>query len=142
MTTNYPYLPIAAYAHLDTATYNEKQSTGIVSSSSLHPKGFYSTWENGQEIVHKTIPLASCGDILTQLITLQNQIVQLQAEVAELKYKNNRIPLPEITVESVIDDAYKLKASYDATHRGEQISIYDGIESYVIRATERAHGIQ
>jgi hypothetical protein len=50
-------------------------------------------------------------------------------------------PLDEEQMEQVIEDAHRLARKYHSGVRGQTITIWDGIEAYVIRATELAHGI-
>lgn len=98
------------------------------------------------------IPVASSYDVMTELNSVRMEILDLrykiqrldsELEILKQKQQPKLIPLGMDQVEKIMDEAYlaQMKAATTGP-RGQQASIWDGIEPHVVRATEKAQGIQ
>ena len=87
--------------------------------------------------------ISTSYDISTVVSQLQTQIFELQRQIRELQSRplEVRKPLNQFETEQVIEAAFSAQTEHNAAMTGQQISIWDGIEAHVVRATERAHGI-
>ena len=117
--------------------YDGRQDTNLVRAGT----GSYVQGSGSNHYV-TTVPLASSSDVAYQLSQLKAEIDALKSQVSLLQaqlHLAHKKPLDNLCIERLIDIAYQDQQKANAA--GQQISIWDGIESHVVRATERAHGI-
>jgi hypothetical protein len=133
MSTIYLHQPYVASTRFDTAGQRQ-----VTLADNTTP-GYY-----GEQL--NVVPLASGPDtqyqlnlLKTEIDSLRNMVQSLQIQVFSYKPKT---PLTQQQVEAITDEAYRAQTKSASEAHGQQISIFDGIESHVVRATERAHGIQ
>lgn len=131
MSLEYPSIFIREFRH-----YNGSPSKMSLASNSIP----YSDGTGYDTIT----PVASSYEVATvisglraELYTLQNQIRNLEAQ---LRRDTHPKPLDRTQIEGVMDEAYKNQTA-NAGVAGQQVTIWDGIEPHVVRATEKAHGI-
>jgi hypothetical protein len=140
-----PYLSYSAFIH--TFTTHTGRTESHISTSSINSRSGQTALD-GQTGYWSSTPLCSGPEALTQLYNLYNQIQELKGRLITLELRpipipiSARIPLGLVATENVVDQAYRDLTQQNLANSGEQVSLWDGIEQHVVRATERAHGIQ